>query len=113
MATIKEQRELANQFKAKMLTDDRWLERGIFAIYLYQTRDERQVQTTKYSNNVGFNGTDGHFMTSLGEWIAHRTNGNKKSTAFGHCLSEKQKAIARRKMLKYAGQLVRISENAQ
>ena len=80
--------------------NDAWLERGILAIWHYQTQDEKRDKDTKYNNGVGFNGADGAFMTSLGNIL------NK-----GYHLSEKQKFIARKKMRKYSGQLLRIAED--
>lgn len=81
-------------------TSNKALLRGILAIYDYQTTDEKAIQETKDHNGVGFSGVDGNFMSSLAEQILGGRN-----------LSEKQLAIARNKMLKYSGQLVRIANN--
>jgi hypothetical protein len=97
-----ERRMTVNEIKDKILTDDRWLERGILAIWKFQTASEKARVDTHLHNNCGFNGTDGKFLTSLGNWL------NKG----GH-LSVKQKAVARRKMGKYAAQLWRIAEGKQ
>ena len=95
--------------QAKILTDDVWLERGVYAIWEFQTQVEKQNETTRHHNNVGFNGVDGKIMTSFGNQI-HRKVWGKYAVAFGSCLSEKQKRIARRKMGKYAGQLLKIAK---
>jgi len=87
----------------KIMTDDRWLERGILAIWKYQTANEKRDEATELNNGVGFNGVDGKFLTSLGNWL------NRPGTH----LSEKQKFVARKKMKKYAGQLLRIIDNKQ
>ena len=93
--------------KGKLNTDNRWLERGILAIYNYQTSNEKHRGTTIEFNGVGFNGCDGQFLSSLALWIkrSNRPEGQK--------LSVKQAAVASRKMQKYAGQLVRIIEKNQ
>ena len=82
----------------KIQNDDRWLERGILAIWKYQTQSEKVQVNTHLFNGVGFNGPDGHFMTSLGNIL------NK-----GYHLSDKQKFVARKKMAKYCGQLLKIA----
>ena len=81
----------------KLATDKRWLERGILAIWKFQTTSEKKMCDTHLFNGVGFNGADGRFMTSLGN-ILNR----------GYHLTEKQVYVARKKMKKYAGQLVKI-----
>ena len=84
---------------AKVQSDDRWLERAVLAIWRFQTRDEKMDEATKLNNGVGFNGTDGKFLTSLGNQLNA-----------GRHLSEKQRYVARGKMRKYTGQLLRIIE---
>jgi len=79
-------------------TNDKWLERGILAIWKFQTRNEKVWVTTHEYNGVGFNGPDGHFLTSLGNIL------NK-----GYHLSDKQKFVARKRMKKYCGQLLKIA----
>jgi len=90
----------------KMATDDRWLERGILAIWKFQTKQEKSVEATLLYNGVGFNGVDGKFMTSLGTQIAEKIS---RGYCSGECLSVKQKYHARKRMKKYAGQLLRIA----
>jgi hypothetical protein len=89
--------------KEKLATDNRWLEHGIVAIWNYQTTSEKAAGVTKELNGVGFNGCDAEFLSSLAEWI------KKSNRPSGEKLSVKQAAIARRKMLKYAGQLSKIA----
>lgn len=84
--------------KDKLETDDKWLYAGIMAIYKHQTEDEQQSQETKHINGVGFNGADAKIMSSFAEFLM--------KTGF---LTGKQKAIARKKMRKYAGQLEKIA----
>lgn len=89
--------------KARLVSDQRWLERGILAIMKYQTNQEIRAEQTIEDNNVGFNGVDGSFLTSLGKWI------EKSNRPLGQKLTDKQAYIARKKMTKYAGQLYRIT----
>jgi hypothetical protein len=88
--------------KDKILIDDRWLERGILAIGKYQTASEVARCDTHLYNKCGFNGSDGHFMISLFKILLK-----------GYHLTEKQKFVARKKMIKYAGQLLRIATKEQ
>lgn len=89
----------ANEIKAKILVDDRWLIRGLLAIFAKQTEHEQISDQTTEHNLRGFNGVDGFILTRFAKFY------NK----FGY-LSPKQLAIARRKMLKYCGQLAKIAE---
>jgi hypothetical protein len=83
----------------KIATDQRWLERAVLAIWRRQTMEEKLREETKVNNNVGFNGVDGTIMTSFGNQLNR-----------GRHLSEKQTYVARKKMRKYVGQLLRIIE---
>jgi hypothetical protein len=85
--------------KEKLVTDQRWLMRGITAIFEKQTYDEQQSETTKEDNGVGFNSTDAYILSSFAKQIKA-----------GRTLSIKQLAIAQKKMPKYAGQLLNIAK---
>lgn len=89
------------QVRAKLASDDRWLLRGLVAIYRHQMNDEQEQRLTKYKNNVGFNAADAPVLT---EWAkaAEQGDTNFHPTAL---------AIVRSRMLKYAGQLARIANN--
>jgi hypothetical protein len=87
-----------NQIKAQLQTDDRWLLRGLLAIYQRQTADEQVAQATIERNNVGFNGCDAQFLTDIAQ----------KYQKYGR-LSDKQIIAVRKCMLKYARQLTRIA----
>jgi len=96
--------------KNKLANDNTWLERGVLAIWKRQTQDEKIATCTKYHNGIGFNGVDGTFMTSLGNQINRKSQSGVK---IGTCLSPKQITIARKKMQKYAGQLLLIANENQ
>jgi len=81
-----------------LASDDRWLVRGLLAIYKLQTMDERAQQSTKHWNGVGFNKHDAGFLSSLAESF-------KKYDR----LTPKQVKACRKAMLKYAGQLAKIA----
>jgi hypothetical protein len=85
--------------KTKLLTDQRWLMRGIVAIFEKQTYDEQQTEQTKEHNGVGFTGVDAELMSSFAKQIKA-----------GRTLTTKQLAFAQKKMPKYAGQLLQIAK---
>lgn len=86
--------------RSKLETDDRWLERGILAIYNFQTSNEQQTGETIEANSVGFNGSDARLLTYCAKWIAR---GNHLSGIFLE--------RARKSTLKYAGQLAKIAKD--
>jgi hypothetical protein len=86
------------EIRSHLLADDRWLLRGLLAIYSRQTIAEQRRQETVERNGIGFNAFDASFLTDIAQ----------KLSRSGH-LSDKQIAACRRSMLKYAGQLTRIA----
>jgi hypothetical protein len=78
--------------------DDHWLERALIALTKRQTEDEKVVEGTKYRNGKGYRPQDARFMTSLTKVIEK-----------GYKLSDKQKAVARRKIIPYLTQLMNIA----
>jgi len=82
----------------RIVADDRWLARGILAIYAKQTDEEQHAETTIEDNGVGFNGVDAPFMTSIAKQLQQ-----------GRTLSPHQAAVCRKIMIKYCGQLERIA----
>lgn len=83
-----------------MNEDDAWLYRGILRIYDRQTQDEQNSEVTAHDNGIGFNSVDATILSSFAKQIASR-----------NFLTPKQKEIARKKMAKYAGQLLTIATN--
>lgn len=86
------------EIRNKIETDDRWLIRGLLAIYNLQTADEQNSEVTAHLNGVGFNGMDARFASNIATWY------NDKGF-----LTPKQIKGVRRVMLKYAGQLTKIA----
>lgn len=79
-------------------TNDKVLYGAIKKLYNEQTEDEKEAGQTKHYNNVGFNGADSKFMSSVAELLIRR----------GY-LTEKQKFAARKRMVKYTKQLTRLA----
>lgn len=84
--------------KARLEKDDKWLVRGLLAIYGRQTAEEQVCGQTVEDNGIGFNGVDAEILTSFAIQFQQRG-----------FLTAKQLEIARKKMLKYAGQLAKIA----
>lgn len=79
--------------------NDKALIKAILVIYSYQTETEKAWGETKFDNGMGFNGLDANILSSFAEQY------NKR-----HFLTDKQLFIARKKMPKYAGQLLKHME---
>lgn len=98
MVTVEQIRELLE-------TRNVAVEKAILTLYEHQTRDEQETETTKYDNGVGFNGLDAEFLSSLAKQMLANRYGRLK----GSRLTENQMKYARKKVMKYAGQLVKIA----
>lgn len=79
-------------------TSDHAVTRGLLNLLALQTDGERRVEATTDKNGVGFNGLDAEFLTGL----------TKKFITYGK-LTPKQMFYARKKILKYAGQLTKVA----
>lgn len=88
------------EIKNLIQTNDVVLYRALRKLYAQQTADERKDGETKEHNNVGFNGVDAPIMSSFAEFL------NK--TGF---LTDKQKVIARKKLVKYNKQLTKLANS--
>jgi len=90
-----------DEIKEKLMMGDvRWIERAVIAIFNKQTENEKEVESTNMRNNVGFTGADAKILTSFAKQLLKNKNRH---------LSEKQMAIAKRRIVKYAGQLAKIA----
>jgi hypothetical protein len=81
-----------------LTVSDKWLIRGLLAIYAHQTDSEKNGEMTVEDNGIGFNGCDAAILSSIAKQI------QRSGT-----MSTKQTVIVRKKMLKYSGQLARIA----
>ena len=87
-----------DQIREGLQKSDLWVNRGILAIYAHQTSEEQQVEDTRFRNNVGFNAADAKRLSYYAKWIQKHGS-----------LSGKHKEVARKKILKYSGQLTKIA----
>lgn len=88
----------AEQIRRNLATNRVWLERGVLAIYAYQTDDEQAAHSTRRDNGVGFNAADAPYLSYVATWLRQ-----------GRHLSGSHLQKTRERMLKYAGQLARIA----
>lgn len=86
------------EIKELVQTNDKVLYGALRKLYAEQTVDEKADGDTKYHNGVGFNGVDAKIMSSFAEFL--------NRAGF---LTEKQKAVARKKLVKYNKQLTRLA----
>lgn len=101
--------EIVDHMRFALMTNDDYLEKAILRLYKYQTEYEQQVQTTTLYNGVGFNGTDAKFLSSLAEWMLDKTHtppSERNKYVVRRHLTPKQRYVARKKAMKYAGQLI-------
>lgn len=91
------------EIKLKLTNNDAWLYRGILAIYARQTAQEQSQDVTAVDNGIGFSGSDAFILSRFAKQLLDMKARNRSPF-----LTEKQLLIARKKMPKYAGQLVKI-----
>jgi len=92
------------EIQENLKTKDVWVIKGILAIFDKQTADEQTAETTTHRNNIGFSGADARIMSSFAKQIQ-----SHDKTKFHTPLSQKQIVVARKKIMKYAGQLAKIA----
>lgn len=91
--------QIKNFVKTKLATDPIWAQQALLKIFEFQTLEEQKSKDTIYHNGVGFNGTDGRFLTSLALQFKKK-----------RYLSPKQMDFVFKKIPKYWHQVVRISD---
>lgn len=94
--------------KNLLFKNDKAVFRGVVRIYERQTADEKAVGETAYNNGVGFSGADANILSSFARQIQEY---DPLTSKFKTPLSPKQLEIARKKIVKYAGQLADIANN--
>lgn len=92
--------------KQQLMTDDRWLYRGLLAIYDRQTTDEKIAETTRHDNGKGFTGADAQIMTSMAEQLKRRGFLTVKQIAY----LRGGRNADRARIEKYARQLLKVAE---
>jgi hypothetical protein len=98
MAKVASGKWTKEQMKEFVQTNDKVLYGALLALYDCQTADEKSWGETQYNNGVGFNGCDANFLSSVAESL-------KK---YGS-LTDKQKVITRKKLVKYMGQITNLA----
>jgi len=83
--------------KTQLGSNPTWATRAIVKLHERQTIDEQNNQTTKESNGIGFNGMDATILSSFANQIH-----------IGRTLSQKQLAIAFKKLPKYSRQIIEM-----
>lgn len=87
-----------DEIKNLIQTNDKVLYGALRRLYDEQTQDEKDCMETTHRNGVGYNGLDAPIMSSLTEFLLR--NG---------FLTDKQKVLARKKLIKYNNQLTRLA----
>ena len=88
----------AEEIKTLVQTNDKVLYGALKQLYNCQTADEKAAGETREHNGMGFNGVDANIMSSFAQFLIR--------TGF---LTDKQKVIARKKMIKYTKQLTKLA----
>lgn len=104
ITTMKNNKKNTVAFVKQMLATNKvWALRALVRIYQEnQTPDEQAAKLTSHDNGIGFTGVDAQFASSLAEQYLKRGN-----------LSDKQMSFVFKIMPKYAGQVVKMSDEAK
>lgn len=86
------------EIKDLVQVNDKVLYGALRKLYSQQTLDEQNTGETIEHNGIGFNGVDAKFLTSTAQFL--------EKTGF---LTEKQKVVVRKKLIKYTKQLTRLA----
>lgn len=87
-----------DEIRTLIQTNDKVLYGALLKLYACQTDDEKTNGTTKHTNGRGFNAIDAAALTSFAKFVKECGR-----------LSEKQKEVCRRKLIKYNKQLTRLA----
>ena len=90
--------ELKEMLKKQIATNDNKAIHALMTVYSYQTDQEQSNGHTIEYNGMGFSGVDSQILSSFAE--QYHTKG---------FLSEKQMALVKRLMPRYANQLLELS----
>jgi hypothetical protein len=91
---------------SRMDADNDYMLDCLMMIWSQQTSDEQQDKHTKHVNGCGFTGFDSELLSSYAQYVQMFRDGRSR---YPTPLGKKQMAIARHRMKKYAGQILRIS----
>ena len=89
--------------KAQLGSNKVWALKALVRIFQEnQTNDEQVAKVTSHDNGIGFSGCDAEFLSSLAKQYLQRGS-----------LSDKQMSFVFRKMPKYAGQVIKMSDQSK
>jgi hypothetical protein len=91
------------EIRGQLETKDHWVIRGLLALYEKQTIEEQDLDATTESNGVGFSAFDAEILSSFAKQIL------QSDGRYNTPLSPKQLVVARKRILKYSGQLACIA----
>ncbi len=86
------------EIKDLVQTNDKVLYGALKKLYACQTEDEKMSKSTHEHNGQGFNSIDAEILTSFCEFLLR-----------AGFLTEKQKVVVRKKLVKYNKQLTRLA----
>ena len=86
------------EIKQLIQVNDKMLYRSLQILYSFQTADEKSYKDTTEKNGKGFNSVDAQFLSSCADFLIK--NG---------FLTDKQKTIVRKKLIKYTKQLTEVA----
>jgi hypothetical protein len=89
-------------YRDRLENNAAWAVKGMLRIFAEQTSAEQETEQTTEHNGVGYTGVDAELLTSY----------SKQYLAKGY-LSPKQMKYVHKKMPKYAGQLLKLSDAAK
>ena len=92
-------KDLIEQLRHRLASNDRWALRALMRIYQNQTADEQCREATIERNGIGFTGPDAEILTSFARQYQRRGR-----------LTEKQMIILRRRIPAYARQIVQCTD---
>ena len=95
-------KDMIEQLRHRLASNDRWALRALIRIYQNQTADEQCRETTIERNGIGFTGPDAEILTSFARQYQRRGG-----------LSERQMIILRRRIPAYARQIVQGSDSTR
>lgn len=96
---IKGKKYTKQSIKELLMRSDKAVKRGLVRIYEFQTYEEQHLDTANTNNGQGFSKYDVEILSSMARQIEN-----------GWQLSEAQIEVARKRIVKYAGQLYNYLE---
>ena len=100
--------------KTKLANDDRWVARGLLALFTCQTGQEKERKSTVKANGKGFSSYDAEMLTNIARELIrregeHACNSLQKPFSLRNHMSAYHAEQARRRMPKYAKQLLEFA----